>query len=130
MEILKKIWIISLCLQIGLSNSVLQEIFSFPSLMEHYWQHSQEQSIGFIEFIRLHYTESEHQNQHLPNHNHGSLPFHHPVNNLQISAFTIPDNIQIRFEKIYVNPKKVLCSNAFILKDSLISTFWHPPKLA
>lgn len=131
MEFLKKILTIIICLQIGFSNSVMQEVLSLPSLVEHYFQHSEKQNIGIIEFVELHYTENEGQNQQNPDHHHDSLPLHHQNISIASYIFCIPDLVRSEKEKNIVSESEIKTFEySFSAKETVLKSFWHPPKLA
>lgn len=124
--LIKKLIIITLSLQIGFSNTVLQEVFNISYLIEHYKEHAEKSNIGFIAFIQLHYTENEHQNEQ--NSKHNSLPFHHPVTMASVVIFTIPNAVAVKFYKKFKLITKHILKNDILLQDYLIAVLWHPPK--
>lgn len=55
------------------SSTQLIEVLKLPLLIEHYFEHKAEnQNITFIQFIKLHYSENQHYEQH---HKEKQLPF-------------------------------------------------------
>jgi len=126
-----KILIFSLCLQIGFLNSAMLEIFSLPSLVEHYFEHSKEENIGFVKFLKLHYTENQHQNQSNPKHHHDSLPFHHQNGSITHYTFCIPVLFRLEKSKTSISESGNETSEyIFSVKDTIVKSFWHPPKSA
>lgn len=128
MSLLTKILIIFLCAQTGLSNSVMQEVFSFPFLVKHYFVHSENNSIKITEFLRLHYTNNKHQKENYSKHNHDSLPFHHQVS---LGSYAFCTANLLRFEeneKVYYKSHISNFKYSFSAKEGYLKFFWNPPK--
>lgn len=122
---IKKIVIIFFSLQVGFSNSILFEVFTIPYLIEHYKEHSDSNAVDFVEFIKLHYSETEHQKEH--NSKHDSLPFYHIINT-SIVIYIVPKSIMIDF---FMRIKYVIIyivNNDTFLKNHLVFPLWHPPR--
>lgn len=55
----------------------LHEIYFLPALFSHYQAHLKTEKISFLDFIQLHYSES---NEHSTSDEHNNLPFKHKIN--------------------------------------------------
>ncbi|MFN3405331.1 MAG: hypothetical protein ACK40G_14620 [Cytophagaceae bacterium] len=99
------------------------ELSKIPELCRHYQSHIQEnEQLGFVEFLVMHYLDSEHSSKE----NHSELPYFshfHTVSPLLVSFFEI---------KLEYVPSPVR-NEAFNQNESssysgFVHSFWQPPK--
>ncbi len=116
-----------LLLTIVSSKTEMHEVFKFPLLLHHFFEHREDdKSISFIDFIQMHYSEGSHQKQ---NHHHEKLPFksHCTQLNYSIADVIFNADIAIQFElspglktpAIYQEPYYGLTG---------LDNIWQPPK--
>lgn len=102
------------------------EVAKVPFLLAHYQEHKErDRLITFFEFLRLHYTDKNHQRQEHSKHN--KLPFHGQQNHNV--------NLQLWYERPYpvFVPKIIKNILLFILSEgNYLNPFkagiWQPPR--
>jgi hypothetical protein len=71
----KKVIVILLAILVLSGTTEIQQLLRFPLLVHHYLQHrNKEGSLSFIEFIKIHYTDTGHPNDNDDNEDK-RLPF-------------------------------------------------------
>ncbi|GAB4344475.1 MAG: hypothetical protein OHK0038_24680 [Flammeovirgaceae bacterium] len=114
-----------------LPNRNVLELGRLPFLFEHFSYHQQKEAIGFVEFLSLHYANSQH---HLEDHEqHQKLPFDHErVLNFHIlHHFAFFPILSIMFKSVFhfqTTLKFHLFSISFVSR--LFANVWQPPKIA
>ncbi|MDH6305218.1 hypothetical protein M2459_002315 [Parabacteroides sp. PF5-5] len=129
MKFLTIIVVTLLSLQIGFTNTVLQEIYRLPFLIQHYCEHTEETSIDLKDFFKLHYSENEHKTKKKANHNHASLPFHNSLNTVHINPFIFAEHSFDNPEKPFAIKSDIkIPDHTYYIPQNLINSIWHPPK--
>ena len=104
---MRKLLLIALLVIHFFGNTELKEIFRFPQLMFHYFQHSrQHPGLSFFAFLNMHYNGDD--GTTADDFEDNKLPFHNPMlsHSFQIvyspvPLMEIPQNISDNTEKIY-----------------------------
>ena len=125
---LKKIVFIILAFQILSSGNFLNELVKFNSLMEHFSEHGKGKNpLGFVQFIRLHYFDSKHENSDPKR--HASLPLHHSTAsfNVVFHSPVEPFHINVFFEKLSADYNPI--NKAMMPQFKHVSVF-QPPRVA
>ncbi|MCG2793518.1 MAG: hypothetical protein L6262_08240 [Weeksellaceae bacterium] len=115
-----------------ISTTELSQLLKFPTLVEHYIEHKEQNpQISVIQFLVLHYEGSHSKNRH---HNKDydedqKLPFiiHSDVLNF---CFVHPQPVFFEsFHKIVmVESSKVMSFDDSFLSNHFLSTIWQPPR--
>jgi hypothetical protein len=111
-----------------ISFTEFHELFSVPRLITHYNEHKiQNRTLDFLSFIVMHYTGSDHKEQH----SHDQLPFNddHCANTITNLTFPLPGLYSVEV----VNTGEVRDFTSFYkphLKGSLVQiSIWQPPRI-
>jgi hypothetical protein len=103
-------------------------MFKISSFVEHYLEHKEsDQSINFIEFIRLHYSNDKHADKH-KEHN---LPFKHHQDFshiAQLLKINISKKINSEFLLFQSFKKSFVIKNENKYSSLFKITIWQPPK--
>ena len=111
-------------------HAEVAEFIKVPELLKHFENHKQEDpSISFLEFLHLHYGDSQHA--HRDQQHHQKLPFskshHHHVNLVQV--IQAPEEIKSSIDFTLLRKIEVV-----FYSESKVSTpstgVWQPPKVA
>jgi hypothetical protein len=124
----KKIVFIILAFQIISSGNFLNEIIKVNSLMEHFSEHAKGKNpLGLVQFIKLHYFDTKHQNSDPKR--HASLPLYQPTAEFSI-AFQSPIEIfqmNVFLENISADYNPT--NKALLPQFNQVSVF-QPPRFA
>lgn len=109
------------------ANTSIVQLLKLPNLIEHYKEHkseSDEDSISFIDFIKLHYSKNaEHSHEE-----HHDLPFKTIESSSLIIYFAMMENNQIETISFF-NWRKKIFGYYITFKSNLTSSIWLPPKI-
>jgi hypothetical protein len=105
------------------------EFVKIPELVRHFQEHIQnrstEASISLMDFIFLHYVDSEHS--HAPEHE--KLPFHQVHKCAPLFTLFEPQFYSFTFLKAIWIEKAIHPMYSFFVKEISFS-FWQPPKIS
>jgi hypothetical protein len=115
------------------ANTEIGQLLKLPNLVEHFTEHhdhdKDKQGISFLEFITIHYNDTQHHSNQEKD-NHQSLPFktiNQSVNtvlafeNLTEFSFRKPNTISVNSTVPF--PQEFYTSDVF-------ASIWLPPKLS
>ena len=130
-SILKHMVIALLLSGITLPQEWLHELMKAPALIMHYVHHATEHNqAGFIEFISMHYGDSEHMSTDA--HEHENLPGADHQNQCQhlqiIPAFISNTTITLSIPQLFVQPAMPVYQAFF--SNTVSNAIWQPPKQA
>jgi len=124
----KKIISIIVLFAFLITSTELHEMFKLGSLFDHYLEHKEsDQSINFIEFIRLHYSNDKHADKH-KDHN---LPFkqHQDFSHIvQLLKINFSKKISTEFILFQSFKKSFVLKNEDKNSSLFKASIWQPPK--
>lgn len=128
---LKHITIILLTIGISLPDSLVHQVMRVPALAVHYFHHlTEHEEIGVIDFLVLHYGDSEHMKTDA--HEHQNLPgtkSHHACQHVSPAPVVI-QSLQLAL----VHPQLSGVAHPIAMDEFVPSnganSIWQPPKLA
>ena len=125
---MKKIVFIILAIQILSSGNFLNEIVKFNSLMEHFSEHAKGKNpLSFVQFIKLHYFDSKHENSDPKR--HASLPLHHSIPTFNIVYHSPVEAFHINFNLDNIATKYNPTNKGMMPQFKHVSVF-QPPRVA
>lgn len=111
-------------------NTSFGELLRLPTLIHHYFEHSELDNYNFIEFLCEHYTKQiSHQDD--KHHDHENLPFKN-VNNHTLQLFSIAQHSIYSIDHIFLdreNPPKILFVNP-PYSNTYLDNIWQPPRFS
>jgi hypothetical protein len=103
-------------------------MFKISSFFEHYLEHkNSDESIDFIDFIRLHYSDENHTEKHDEN----NLPFkqHHDFSFIsKLFKINFSKKVSSEFITFHFIKKSFVINNENQNSSLLNTTIWQPPK--
>lgn len=132
MNLIKRIIVFFLCLQVAVPQHLQGDILRLPVLIGHFLHHNDHhKSIDFTDFLVEHYADTE---QHDTDHEeHEQLPFHHhsddcTTQQIQLAFFSVKDFCIQPFSRqssiiISIYKQTYFPSNSFV-------SVWRPPKFS
>ena len=112
-------------------DALIHEVMRVPSLAVHYYHHlTAHGKIGVIDFLVLHYGDSQHMKTDA--HEHTNLPGTQKQNQCRHSTVipVVITSTQINFNHPQPNTIKHFAYFHIFLPASASSAIWQPPKLA
>ena len=123
---MKKFIFILLALQIISSGNFLSEIVKLNSLVDHFFEHeSGKNPINMLQFIRLHYFDSKHENSDPKR--HASLPLHHANTTLNIVCYSPIEQIHLSLLLVPFSENFIPINKGMMPQFKQVSVF-QPPR--
>ena len=115
-----------LVVQILLPGMDARELTKLPDLLQHFREHRTENpSINFLSFLKLHYTNAIHHEQDHERHHQLPSTNHHAAQSPYV-VFTIT-TFEASFNRIMESEIKYSCYTEPVEK-SITFSIWQPPK--
>ena len=107
------------------SVTELHELFKLPQLVEHFMEHkSEDKKTTFLDFIVMHYTDTDHGDEH------EKLPFktHHDNGNIVNIGFVAFSSFCLDIKSNPIESKIYNTYSIDFISSSYLSSIWQPPK--
>ena len=111
------------------SVTELHELFKLPQLVEHFMEHkSEDNKTTFLDFLVMHYSDSDHANQDGPEDT--KLPFksHHDCVNLVNTGFVAFHSFCLVVKSTPIESKVYNTHSSDFISSAYLSSIWQPPK--
>ena len=112
-----------------LNSWEFDQLVKIPALIQHYTEHlSQDESISFVGFLKMHY-QSENAG-HDSNDKHNHLPFksHECQNMNQILVLEIFQPALKQITPVLLNTNNDFYQNSYVSEN--VGSIWQPPQIA
>lgn len=111
-------------------NTSFGELLRLPTLIHHYFEHSELDNYNFIEFLSEHYSKQiNHQDD--KHHDHENLPFK-SLNSQgsQLLTFITHSNYSVNFIYIETVEIKTAVLNEIPHSNTFLNSIWQPPRFS
>lgn len=131
MKALKHITIVLLTIGIVLPDALVHQIMRLPALAVHYYHHiTEHEDIGVVDFLVLHYGNSEHMKTDA--HEHENLP---GSSSSHVCQHASPAPVVIQSLHLTLTHPELNRASHHVITDEFLpgngaNSIWQPPKVA